>query len=87
MGKPRILLIDDDESLRKVISHHLLNEGYEVFLASCGEEGIDLFKKKKIDLIITDLKMPGMDGMEVLLAIKKMKEVGQNDHQAYFAQF
>lgn len=72
MKKHNILLIDDDESLRKVISHNLTSEGYRVALASGGREGLDLFKKGEFDLVVTDLKMPDFDGMEVLREVKRL---------------
>ncbi|KKR30559.1 MAG: Two component, sigma54 specific, transcriptional regulator, Fis family, partial [Candidatus Gottesmanbacteria bacterium GW2011_GWC2_39_8] len=74
MRKENILLIDDDDSLRKVIAHHLTLDGYRVISASGGKEGIELFKRGEFDLVITDLKMPDMDGMEVLREIKLLRD-------------
>ena len=74
MRKENILLIDDDDSLRKVIAHHLTLDGYRVISASGGKEGIELFKRGGFDLIITDLKMPDIDGMEVLREIKLLRD-------------
>ena len=74
MKKENILLIDDDDSLRKVIAHHLTSDGYRVISASGGKEGIELFKRGEFDLVITDLKMPDMDGMEVLREIKLLRD-------------
>jgi len=73
MMKENILLIDDDDSLRKVIAHHLTSEGYRVISASGGKEGIELFKREEFDLVITDIKMPDIDGMEVLREIKLLR--------------
>ncbi len=72
MKRYNILLIDDDESLRKVISHNLISEGYRVTSASDGREGISLFKNGEFDLVVTDLKMPDLDGMEVLREVKRL---------------
>jgi two-component system NtrC family response regulator len=69
--KPTILIIDDDTSLRRVLEYNLHEAGYAVATASSGEEGLHLFAEVKPDLVITDMKMPGMDGMEVLRAIKE----------------
>jgi len=73
MRKQNILLIDDDESLRKIIAHHLTSDGYKVASACGGKEGLELYKRGEFDLVITDLKMPDMDGMEVLKEIKYLK--------------
>jgi len=68
--KARILVIDDDTSLRRVLEYNLQEEGYEVQTASSGEEGVYLFAKFQPALVITDMKMSGMDGLMVLKSIK-----------------
>jgi DNA-binding NtrC family response regulator len=69
--KAKILVIDDDTSLRRVLEYNLQEEGYEVQAASSGEEGLYLFGLDQPDLIITDMKMSGMDGLMVLKSIKE----------------
>lgn len=69
--KAKILVIDDDTSLRRVLEYNLQEEGYEVQAASSGEEGLYLFGKSQPDLVITDMKMSGMDGLMVLKSIKE----------------
>ncbi|RII24965.1 MAG: DNA-binding response regulator [Geobacter sp.] len=69
--KQKILVIDDDTSLRRVLEYNLQEEGYDVQAASSGEEGLYLFGKAKPSLVITDMKMPGMDGLMVLKSIKE----------------
>jgi len=69
--KGKILIIDDDTSLRRVLEYNLQEEGYEVQAASSGEEGLYLFGQSRPDLVITDMKMSGMDGLMVLKAIKE----------------
>jgi signal transduction histidine kinase/CheY-like chemotaxis protein len=76
-GKPveevrsaRILVIDDEESVRKILSQMLKAKGYEVVVASDGEEGIEKFKKEKFDLVFTDLGMPRISGWEVGKTLK-----------------
>ena len=69
--KAKILLIDDDTSLRRVLEYNLHEEGYEVQAAASGEEGLRLFKQLQPDLVITDMKMSGMDGLKVLNSIKE----------------
>jgi len=67
----RILIIDDDSSLRRVLEYNLQEEGYEVGTAASGEEGLRRFPELVPELVITDLKMPGMDGFQVLRAVKE----------------
>jgi two-component system NtrC family response regulator len=69
--KQKILIIDDDPSLRRVLEYNLQEEGYHVFAAESGEDGLRLFSDEKPSLVITDMKMSGMDGMQVLKAVKE----------------
>jgi DNA-binding NtrC family response regulator len=69
--KAKVLLIDDDTSLRRVLEYNLQEEGYDVRAASSGEEGLYLFGKSQPNLVITDMKMSGMDGLMVLKSIKE----------------
>jgi DNA-binding NtrC family response regulator len=69
--KRSILVIDDDNSFRRVLEYNLQEEGYDVVSASSGEEGLVRFAEQIPDLVITDMKMTGMSGLEVLSAIKK----------------
>src|SRR5271169_2399651 len=71
MKKSFILLIDDDDSLRRVMEFSLTEAGYRVQTAASGEEGLRLFEKNNFDAVISDITMPGMDGMEVLVKIRK----------------
>ena len=68
----RILVIDDDESVRNILSQMLRAKGYQVEVASGGEEGIERFKKETFDLVFTDLGMPGISGWEVGKTIKSL---------------
>jgi len=67
----KLLVIDDDQALRDVIVFELQADGYQVDFAENGREGVDKAKKTKFDLIITDMMMPVMNGLEALDAIKK----------------
>ena len=69
--KAKILVIDDDTSLRRVLEYNLQEAGYEVQAASSGEEGLYLFEQSRPDLVITDMKMPGMDGLMLLKSVKE----------------
>ena len=64
--KARILVIDDDAEIRKSFKMTLEYAGYEVVLAATGEEGVKLVEQEAPDLVFCDIKMPGMDGLEVL---------------------
>jgi two-component system NtrC family sensor kinase len=67
----KVVLIDDEEGIRKVMSIVLADAGYRVITAENGEEGIDMCRKHSPQIVITDIRMPGMDGIEVLRRIKK----------------
>ncbi|MGH9318462.1 MAG: sigma-54-dependent transcriptional regulator, partial [Vicinamibacteria bacterium] len=66
MLKPRILVVDDEEPIRKTLRMTLEYEGYEVSEASSGQEALALIEREPSDLMFLDIKMPGMDGLEVL---------------------
>ncbi|NMC42613.1 MAG: sigma-54-dependent Fis family transcriptional regulator [candidate division Zixibacteria bacterium] len=67
-----ILVIDDKDSMRKMVAQTLTEEGYNVETAETGPEGIEKARLKPFDLVITDLKMPDMDGLAVLSALKEI---------------
>jgi DNA-binding NtrC family response regulator len=67
----KILIIDDDASLRRVLEYNLQEAGYEVLVAADGERGLLLFDEHRPTLVITDLKMPGIGGFQVLAAVKE----------------
>src|SRR5512140_2603070 len=69
--KSSILVADDEEALRTVLSSELVSAGYDVATASDGDEAISNVKQKKFDLILLDIKMPKVDGFEVLKYVKK----------------
>ncbi|MFT5937815.1 MAG: sigma-B regulation protein RsbU (phosphoserine phosphatase) [Pseudohongiellaceae bacterium] len=63
---PRILLIDDDASVRRSISAFLSDSGFQLIEAASGSEGVSLFQNEKPDLVVCDLRMPDMDGLDVI---------------------
>ena len=69
---PSILVIDDKESMRQMLAKTLESEGYEVDVARDGEVGLDKAKEKRFDLVLTDLKLPNMDGLRVLSSFKDL---------------
>lgn len=66
-----ILVVDDEERLRRALERSLCRGNWQTYAAASGEEALCLLKKKKIDLVVTDLSMPGMDGMALVRSIKR----------------
>lgn len=71
MSKGKILVIDDEDIVRLSCSRSLVPEGYELKMAKNGPEGLKMLAEEIFDLVLTDLKMPNMDGIEVLGTIKE----------------
>jgi len=65
MNKGTILIIDDEKDLIELVRYNLDKEGYDVISASDGQTGLDIAQRHKLDLIVLDLMMPGMEGLEV----------------------
>jgi two-component system NtrC family response regulator len=70
---PTLLLIDDDDSLRRVTEFTLQDDGYAVLTASNGREGLELFRSTPVDLVLSDVRMPELDGMDLLPQLKAMQ--------------
>lgn len=70
-SEQKILLIDDDPGLSRVLEQQLADEGFAVRAAKDGESGLTLFEKQDFDIVISDLAMPGMNGLDVLRTIRK----------------
>jgi len=77
----KILIIDDEENLTLLVSVRLESFGYDVLVANDGIRGLEIAKEEKPDLILLDLMMPGMDGVEVA---KKLKENPETQNIPYF---
>ncbi|MFN3396103.1 MAG: sigma-54-dependent transcriptional regulator [Thermodesulfovibrionales bacterium] len=71
MSRPKILVLDDEEIVRVSCKKCLTPEGYDVDVAANGVEGIAMTENNRYDVILTDLKMPDMDGMEFLAKVKE----------------
>ena len=69
--KRRILLVEDDGTLRHVLSFNLKREGYEVLVAADGESGLEIARTQRLDLILLDVMLPGMSGIEVLRVLRR----------------
>lgn len=67
----KILFVDDDSAILSIVDKYLSREGYNVRLAKSGVEALKLLKDKKFDIVFTDFKMPGIDGIELLAKIKE----------------
>jgi DNA-binding response OmpR family regulator len=66
-----ILIIDDDEQTRQVLKAALNAAGYYVFLAESGEAGVRLFRSERVGLVLVDIWMPGKDGLETIMDIRR----------------
>jgi DNA-binding NtrC family response regulator len=71
--KRKILVVDDQESMRALLQDMLEVIGYDVTLAEGGEEALNIIKGAEFDLVLSDLNMPGMDGTALLRSIKSSK--------------
>ncbi|PNX50235.1 MAG: two-component system response regulator [Thermoplasmata archaeon M9B2D] len=67
----KVLIVDDDPAIRMLYKEELEDEGYEVVIASSGEEALNLFDSENPDIVTLDILMPGMDGIQVLRHMKE----------------
>ncbi|MBE0499845.1 MAG: sigma-54-dependent Fis family transcriptional regulator [Desulfuromonadales bacterium] len=70
MPSEKILIIDDEEGMRKLLARVLIKYGYETVTSGSGDEALSLIENDTFDLIITDINMPGMDGLQLLREVK-----------------
>lgn len=75
MTKETILIVDDEKEIRNLIAIYLKNEGYEVLEASDGDEGLSLLKKHQVHLIVLDIMMPNVDGIEMCMKVREIAEM------------
>ena len=75
MTKKKVLLIEDDADIRNLVRHNLTREGYDVTGAENGEEGLKLARKSNFDLLILDLMLPGMHGLDVCRAVREDEQL------------
>lgn len=71
MAPKKILVIEDDEDIQELVKYNLVKEGYQSLQALTGEDGLKLARGKQPDLIVLDLMLPGLDGMEVCKQLKR----------------
>ncbi|MEC8557010.1 MAG: response regulator transcription factor [Planctomycetota bacterium] len=74
MGRTKILIVEDDKSLSEVLSYNLEKEGFNVFKAFDGRTGIEQAKLKKPEIVLLDVMLPGVNGIDVCRQMRKMKE-------------
>ncbi len=70
MGPLRVLLVEDDDDNRELMAEVLAASGYEVLSAATGQEGLKTLSESSVDVVVTDVGMPGMGGLEVAMAAK-----------------
>ncbi len=70
MSKPKVLVVEDEADILEIIAYNLSREGYRVLSSRDGEEALDLARSEEPDLILLDLMLPGMDGIEVCRQLK-----------------
>ncbi|NMB01432.1 MAG: response regulator, partial [Firmicutes bacterium] len=75
MAGEKILVVDDEAVVKKVVEHHLIREGYQVLTAADGSSVFELIRAHKPDLIILDILLPDLDGIEVCREIRKENNV------------
>ena len=71
MEKKKLLIVDDQNGIRVLLVEVFKTEGYETYQASNGKMAIDIVKRESPDLVLLDMKIPGMDGLEILKHIKQ----------------
>jgi two-component system, NtrC family, response regulator PilR len=68
----RVLVVDDEPGIREFLEIMLAQDGYEVNVASSGEEGLKVYRSREPDLVLTDVKMPGMNGLDLIREIRRL---------------
>ena len=71
MEKRTVLFVDDDEILLKNIEKSITDESYNKYFAKSGEDALEILKREEVHVIVVDIVMPGMDGLELLKIVKK----------------
>src|SRR4051812_36265517 len=69
----RLLLVDDEESLRITLAANLEMSGFEIIEAENGQRALEIVKEREVDLVLTDIRMPGLNGIQLFSAIKQVR--------------
>lgn len=72
--KPKVLIVDDQFGIRMLLNEVFKKEGYETFQATNGIQALEIIKKEHPDLAVLDMKMPGMDGIEILKRVREFDD-------------
>lgn len=75
MGADRILLVEDDKEIREGVEIFLRSQGYQVFQAADGLEGLKLLEQEEVQLAIVDVMMPRMDGITMVVKLREMYDL------------
>ena len=75
MGRNKILIVEDEQDISEMIAYNLEKEGFETALASDGEDALPLARSERPDLVVLDVMLPGMDGLEICRAIRRDPEL------------
>ena len=75
MPETNILVIDDEKEIAELVEIYLVSDGYKVFKASSAQEGFDILDRENIQLILLDIMMPGMDGLEMCRIIRETRNI------------
>lgn len=77
MNRPKIMIVDDEREILQLLKKFLEDEDFDVFYAQDGRSALDLFQQERIDVVVTDIRMPGMDGLELLRCIKRIDDLAE----------
>lgn len=75
MEKTRILVVDDEKEIADLLEIYLISDGYEVLKAYNGEEGLEILNREQVDLLLLDVMMPGIDGLEMCRKVREDKNI------------
>ncbi len=76
MNKPTILVVDDERDIRNLVSYHLARNGFNVVTATSGEQALEAVREAVPDLVVLDLMLPGMDGLDVCRLLRRDPRTG-----------
>ena len=75
MQQEKVLVVDDDRAIADLVEIHLVSDGYKVFKANSAKEGLEIFEREELQLLILDIMMPEMSGMEMVEIIRQTSNV------------